>query len=282
MSQAFDVSSLTIIYAEDEIVFREIAIPSLVKAGIVRENILLASDGHEALDHLKNVQDGPPQPLMMLLDICMPGMGGNECAEEVQRMVAQQALRREPYMVCCSAGVKKVGIGDEAGLFSLTVPKPFGKAELELCLKHLEERWKGGLCARGRASAPPVDLKAIEVIVADDEPICRMAVVTNLGLVGADSGLVHEVEDDEEALETVTEVQNGDPSRPLVVLISNPSWLATMQKADLGKRKPFFVCTSVDGCPKNGDGFQAQLPSKHTQADLRIIFEQAWMAFHLA
>jgi len=253
-----------------------------VKAGIDRQNILLAGDGHEALDHLKNLQDGPPQPILMLLDICMPGMGGNECAEKVQGMVTQQALRREPFMVCCSAGVKKVGIGDEFGMFALTLPKPFGKAELELCLKHLEERWQGGLCARGRASAPPFESKAIEVIVADDEPICRMAVITNLSLVGTDPDLVREVEDDEEAMEMVAEVQNGDPSRPLLMLLSNPSWVATIGKADMGKRKPFFVCTSVDGCPKNGDGFHARLPSKHTQVDLWAVLEQGWAAFHIA
>lgn len=283
MKFAFEPANLTIIYAEDEFVFREIAIPAIMKAGILRENIHTAEDGLQALEHLERLQDAPHTPLVMLLDVRMPNMDGNQCAARVQEMVAEKSLKREPFMVCCSAGVKKVSFED-AGAFSIVMPKPFGKAEVELCLQKTEEWWEsqpGGEDTAGKhVQVMDCDPKAVDLIVADDEPICRMAVLASLSHIGADEKFISEAEDDEETIEVLRESQSGDLKRPLIVLLGNPSWMSAITQIETAKRKPFFICTSVDSDRINDSTFDAYLPRQFQQADLKVVLAKCWNLFH--
>lgn len=86
-------STIDVIYAEDEEVFRDTTILELLKVGFVRSNIHEADNGLGALDHLARLQlEGHPSwPLLVLLDVRMPSMDGRECALQIQEL-AKKAL----------------------------------------------------------------------------------------------------------------------------------------------------------------------------------------------
>mmetsp|Transcript_107908 Transcript_107908/g.305214 ORF Transcript_107908/g.305214 Transcript_107908/m.305214 type:complete len:293 (-) Transcript_107908:147-1025(-) len=284
MSSQIDPTNLTIIYAEDELVFQEISLASIAKAGVAKENIYAAEDGSGALEHLKKVQDDNSAPLLMLLDVRMPGMDGNQCARKVQELLAAGGLRREPFMVCCSAGNREVSFTDPEGLFHVVLPKPFGKKEVDLCIEHASIWWGTKTRAAGAAvSGTPVassdgpasrqasDPGQVDIIVADDEPVCRMAIEATLTLVGVDQAHVTEVEDDDEFREALDAAQAVDSPRPLLILLGSPGWISMVTERQ-SKRKPFIVCTSAERAP---DGlFHASLPLQFSQADFKDILQK--------
>merc|ERR1712232_1053194 len=94
-----------------------------------------------AFEHFEKLKDDVNTPLLMVLDVRMPGMDGKQCAQKVKDTVAKEALAREPFMVCCSAEVRKVSYEDKNGVFNIILPKPFGKKEASLCVAKAHEFW---------------------------------------------------------------------------------------------------------------------------------------------
>jgi len=307
MPRTFDPSTLTVVYAEDDMVFREIALPAITKVGIKEDNILTAEHGLEALDYLNDLQDGNPgDAIVMLLDVNMPVMDGNTCAKKVRALEAEGKLRRLPFLVCCSSGVEQVTFGGGGDIYHITMPKPFSDKEVDLVLTKAKEWWQdevSGAGAGGAAPAAPAapaaaapaaaaggsaragggggsfDIAEIDIIVGDPEPICRMALTTALTLVGCNEDLMVECDTPEEVVDALRDAQ-GKPEQPVMIFLSNTSWAdsVTDECASL-TRKPFVVCTSVDG-DQGVAGFNACLPKQFQQVDLQKIVEDCrrwWM-----
>uniref|UniRef100_A0A7S1M615 Response regulatory domain-containing protein n=1 Tax=Alexandrium catenella TaxID=2925 RepID=A0A7S1M615_ALECA len=302
MSDDFERTKLSVIYAEDEFVFREITVPAIKRARISEEHLYIAEDGAEALEYLAKIQDSPHLPLLMILDVRMPNMDGIQCAQKVQEMVRAQSLRRVPYMVCCSAGVREVSFKDEQGVFQIVLPKPFGNKEVELCIKALAEWWaqqapcKAASTSADAAGGTPkpasVDVKCLDMVLADDEPICRMAVCASLTQVGVQEDCLHEVEDEDELVAEIQDIQARKPDAPILLFVGSSGWLRELiQKCPLGgKRKLYSVCTSVDSdrvqaslstfTPEASDvSFNAFLPRQFTQANIVKVLDecQSWL-----
>mmetsp|Transcript_51493 Transcript_51493/g.159703 ORF Transcript_51493/g.159703 Transcript_51493/m.159703 type:complete len:314 (+) Transcript_51493:55-996(+) len=303
----FDQAKLSIIYAEDEIVFREITVPAINKAGISQENLHVAEDGLAALEILDTLQADAGAPLIMLLDVRMPKMDGMQCAKKVQELVAEKALKRVPFMVCCSSYVRQVSFEDDQGIFQITLPKPLGRKEVEMCIAKVSAWWAeeygdgaaatpapaapapaapaaptepagaapaaGGTGGTPGSSVPLTDPGCLTLIIADDEPICRMAVQATLKLAGAREESTQEAEDEEEAMEIAQKIQAESPDKPIAIFLGNPSWLPALQQLTSTGKPPFIVCTSVDGEQTHGD-FNATLPKQSKQADVKQVLAQ--------
>lgn len=278
MARKFDVSALTIVYAEDDLVFREIAVPAIIKVGVPEKHILVAEDGQGALDHLLPLQGGDVNsPILLILDVRMPGMDGNECAQKVKELNDAGKLRRMPFLVCCSAGVEQVsfgGKGEGSEIFQITMPKPFSDKEVKLVLEKAEEWWMSG--SGSAPEADPAWVRTLDIICGDQEPICRMALMTLLTTQGADAETVHECDDEDEVIDALTTAQGGDKNRPLVVFLSNTSWAGPVKKAATS-RVPFIISTSVDA-ERDADACNAALPRQCSQADLKLVLDRcrAW------
>lgn len=272
MTHGFDVNLLNVIYAEDEFVFREIATPAILKTGIPEDQVHHAMDGVEALEHLVSLQGKVKTAILMMLDVRMPTMDGNQCAKRVQEMVQEGKLKDEPFVICCSAGIREVAFDDPSGCFHMVMPKTFGEKEIGLCLqsayKWYSERGGGSKSGPARGEYPPCeDAKNMDLIVADDEPICKMAVIASVANKGPDNAV--EAEDEEELVAALQSFQDTPHSRPLIVFIGNPNWLAAVEAMKL-TRKPFLVCTSVNS-DKQSEGFHYALPRIFSQADMGTV-----------
>merc|ERR1711870_89187 len=88
-----------------------------------------------------------------------------------------------------------------------------------------------------------------------------------------------------ELLEHLEEAQDGDRSRPLVILLGVAAWAPRIREyVDTAKasncprrREPFVVCTSVDsdriGSTQAVEHFHAFLPRTFSQADVKWCLE---------
>jgi CheY-like chemotaxis protein len=138
-----NLSQVDVIYAEDEDIFRETAVRELEKAGFSRSNIHESENGLGALEDLVRLQsDGnKPQPLVVLLDVRMPGMDGQECALQIAELVKSRSLTREPFVMCCSSIHRQVIINEQRGNFQVVLPKPFGKEHIEEVSRRIATWW---------------------------------------------------------------------------------------------------------------------------------------------
>mmetsp|Transcript_6172 Transcript_6172/g.16473 ORF Transcript_6172/g.16473 Transcript_6172/m.16473 type:complete len:299 (-) Transcript_6172:16-912(-) len=283
-----EFTNLDIIYAEDECLFRELAIPGLLRLGIPEENIHVAEDGEEALAYLMELQEvHPSRPLVMMLDIRMPIMDGNTCAKKVREVF--ETLRRRPYLACFSAGFGD-GMHDDP-LFDISLPKSFGPSALQSFYNKVEE-WhtqSGPAIAHATASAPassppasapvaqtapgaPSDWKNVDIVVADHEPICRMTVITMLGMAGAEDDDIEESGSLDELSDALRAAKGGSTSRPLIVFLAHPSWLSTVLSSDARGREPFVVSTAMDPGDAMTLGCHATLPRHFSHNDLQKVF----------
>jgi CheY-like chemotaxis protein len=101
-----DVSTIDIILADDEMTNRTVAMMNLCLAGFEDERIHECEDGEEAILKLEELQDsGITTPVIVLLDLHMPGgMDGNIAALKIRESMNKYA-KRKPFLVCCSAEV---------------------------------------------------------------------------------------------------------------------------------------------------------------------------------
>jgi len=114
----------------------------------------------------------------------------------------------------------------------------------------------------------------VEVVVADDEMICRMAHVAALSSLGL--RVLTEVEDLEETTQVLRTAQQGDAGKPLLVLLGNPAWARPIDTLKLGARRPFVVCTASNGASssQDRDALAGILPGHPTQGALKKLLTQ--------
>lgn len=278
-----DVGSVEVIYAEDEEVFRETAVRELLKAGFLRENIHESENGIGALEDLARLQvEGDATlPLVVLLDVRMPGMDGRECALQIQELVKKRALRREPFVMCISSIARQVIVDEGKGNFQVVLPKPFNTSIVHEALDLLRRWWTLGL-GRQLPAWKRFDPGLLDIITADVEPVCRLSATTAFTQAGVEDDRVSEVDNVEELLEALTTAQAGDRSRPLVVLLGCAPWAprirSLMESVPAATRRdPFVMCTSVDSdriCASPAvQHFHAFLPRSFGQADVRWCIE---------
>mmetsp|Transcript_84774 Transcript_84774/g.213761 ORF Transcript_84774/g.213761 Transcript_84774/m.213761 type:complete len:371 (+) Transcript_84774:208-1320(+) len=277
---------IDVIYAEDEEVFRETAIHELLKVGFQRENIHEADNGIGALEHLARLQmEGHlSMPLLVLLDVRMPGMDGRECALQIQELVKKKMLRREPFVICISSIHRQVTVDEGKGNFQVVLPKPINKGFLDEALDLLIKWWTLGH-GRQLAAWKHFDPSQLEVIAADCEPVCRLASSSAFIRAGVLPDSICEAEDEEELVGKLAQAQNGDADRPLVVLLGTVAWAQCIrnfvEEAKVAqcrrRREPFVVCTSVDsdriGTTSAVEHFHAFLPKTFSPADVKWCLE---------
>jgi len=279
-------ANIDVIYAEDEEVFRETAIHELLKVGFVRKNIHEADNGIGALEHLAKLQmDGHcTMPLLVLLDVRMPGMDGRECALQIQELVKKRLLRREPFVVCISSIHRQVTVDEGKGNFQVVLPKPINTQFLDEAMELLRKWWTLGH-GRQLAAWKVFDPAEIDIIAADTEPVCRLAASTAFTQAGVLADSVYEAEDEDELMDLLTEAQEGDRERPLVILLGTAAWAPSIREyvesakheQTRRRREPFVVCTSVDSDRIGGtqavDMFHAFLPGRFGQNDVKWCLE---------
>jgi len=252
-----DPSTVEVIYAEDEETFKMIAIPSLTAIGFKEDKIYTSENGQEALEQLMTVQRNSG-PLLVLLDVRMPIMDGNECAAEIQRRIDSNEISRIPFVAICTAGADKVTTESSPGV-RLCLPKPLDRKQVQTVLDAASAWWSSN------GSAPAADLNSITVIVANDEPICAMALVASLTVAGACDDNVKQADDCEEMIQELQ--SSSGSSGPVILCLGNNDWLDTARSTVQGHpKKPFFVCTAAGGA--GGKEFDSTLVQSGDQREV--------------
>lgn len=287
-----DLDSLHVIFAEDEEMFRDIARPSVLKAGVKESNLHEAGSGTEAIEHFRRLLAGDSAAgllFVVILDFVMPDMDGSQCAQKLQEVQGSE-MRCPPFYVMLSSAVREVLAGAGAGdVFDMQVPKPLSSKTMALVMKTAAEEWGaaasggapgsrgggagvGGACPAGGAARWGVE--DVEVVVADDEMICRMAHVAALSSLGL--RILTEVEDVEETTQALRNAQQGDAGKPLLVLLGNPAWARSIDVARLDARKPFVVCTAGDRASSvpDRDALAGVLSGHPAQGTLKKLLTQ--------
>ena len=101
-----DISNVDVILADDEVTNRMVAGLQLSMFGFNEERIHECEDGQDAVRVLSELQSaGQSDPILVLLDLHMPGgMSGDTAALQIRQNIEAYA-RRKPFLVCCSAEV---------------------------------------------------------------------------------------------------------------------------------------------------------------------------------
>eukprot|EP00933_Yihiella_yeosuensis_P077523 TRINITY_DN88050_c0_g1_i1.p1 TRINITY_DN88050_c0_g1~~TRINITY_DN88050_c0_g1_i1.p1 ORF type:complete len:284 (-),score=72.26 TRINITY_DN88050_c0_g1_i1:139-990(-) len=261
-----------VILAEDEEMFREMAETVLKRVGIPSERLHVVENGLEAIEVLDQIQD-KGTPVIMLLDLRMPNLDGQECAKRVKDEAQQGIRRTTPFTVCCSALVREVTKNPEG--FDMEIPKSFGEAQMlqcladgyEWCISKGGARDSGASAAGGGGNASAGDGK-IDVIVADPEAICRMAMMANLGHFAECIEDPIEIEEEEELPEALQNADRANNGRPLLLLLSIPEWY---QAKPSMKRKPFVVGTQGEG---DESVCHEVLPGLYEQSDIERVLDE--------
>eukprot|EP00931_Biecheleriopsis_adriatica_P078172 TRINITY_DN5163_c0_g1_i1.p1 TRINITY_DN5163_c0_g1~~TRINITY_DN5163_c0_g1_i1.p1 ORF type:complete len:305 (+),score=47.08 TRINITY_DN5163_c0_g1_i1:112-1026(+) len=257
-----------VILAEDDTMFQMLFTQAMTQGSFPEERVRVADDGQEAIDALDAIEkEAPDAPVIMFLDVMMPGMDGHGCAKHIKKDVQEKRRARSPFMVCCSANNSRV-ITDpkECEDFHMIIPKQFNGTTLLNAFANAEASLgspssrpppsQGGGYSDGRrpeaavaarpASAAKRDPNALmDIIVADDEPICALACISNLALLGVSEDQIIESDSKEELLEKLDEAQGGE-DRPLLVCLRTCDWARAVKEQRFEKRKPFIVNTSGD------------------------------------
>lgn len=291
-----DLDNLHVIFAEDEEMFRDIARPAVLKAGVKESNLHEAGCGGEAVEHFRRLLAGDSATgllFVVILDFCMPDMNGSNCAQKLQEAQIS-GMRCPPFYVMLSSAVREVLRGAEAGdVFDMQVPKPLSSKTMALVMARATEVWgaaasggapgsRGGAGEGGAGTAGGAarwGVEDVEVVVADDEMICRMVHVAALSSLGL--RILTEVEDLEEATEALQSAQRGDAGKPLLVLLGNTAWARPIGAARLDARRPFVVCTAGDGGCSASDrdalaGILSGHPAQGTLKKLLTLVCEMW------
>merc|ERR1712039_1093013 len=193
-------------------------------------------------------------------------------------------LRREPFVVCISSIHRQVAIDEGKGNFQVVLPKPINKGFIEEALNALTKWWTLGH-GRQLAAWKHFDPALLEIMGADEEPVCRLAASAAFSRVGVLQDSICEADDEDELMSHLVTAQSGDANRPLVILLGTVVWAPRIRtfveeakRAQCGRvREPFVVCTSVDSDRIGGTGavehFHAFMPKTITPADVKWCLE---------
>eukprot|EP00747_Dinoflagellata_sp_TGD_P070055 gnl/TRDRNA2_/TRDRNA2_156415_c0_seq1.p1 gnl/TRDRNA2_/TRDRNA2_156415_c0~~gnl/TRDRNA2_/TRDRNA2_156415_c0_seq1.p1 ORF type:complete len:535 (-),score=73.84 gnl/TRDRNA2_/TRDRNA2_156415_c0_seq1:73-1632(-) len=117
----------------------------------------------------------------------------------------------------------------------------------------------------------PFNVSDLDVVVADDEDICRFAAVNNLEKFGFLRNKVHEVENGEEVLAKVKELERG--AAPIIVILS--SRLNDCARALYERGSVYLVLASAKRLADlDGAVCHCSVPKTFTQACLNDVFTQ--------
>jgi len=247
----FDVqlSRVDVVYAEDEPLFRETAVRQLVEAGFKKENIYQSENGLGALEDLLKLQfqGNMTMPLVVLLDIMMPGMDGRECALQIQELVKKHHLLREPFVICCSSSHQRVIVQEGKGNFQVVLPKPFTQEHTTVIADLITRWWTTGQC-RSLPAWKTFSREDIDVIVADDEPVSSMHAVVAFQQAGVPAEHISEVEDAAKLRDMLAKMQEKASQSP-VVLVMRQQWTENTKRVldeslEGKKDQPFLICCS--------------------------------------
>ena len=131
-----------ILYVEDDPDDRLLAELAHRDSGIPNPLVFVV-DGREALEYLARCErdeaaDGSPRPALILLDLNMPGLGGDET---LRRIKGHASLRRIPVvMFSTSDAAEDIGKSYDAGANSFIV-KPTSYRGLIKILVELDRYW---------------------------------------------------------------------------------------------------------------------------------------------
>lgn len=285
MAGDFDISHLDVIVADDKIMFIEISRAALMGAGVPEENIHSAEDGVEALEKLEALQNGAHDdaPILLVLDVRMPRMGGNQAAKEVQKLHDEGTLRRRPFVVSLSAGHTETSEKDaETGTgHHMSMPKPLQGEALKRTLTGLRKWWSQGngrpAFGASAGSSKTWDLSKVDIVLADTEPMCRIALSMQFSQAGATKD-IQEADEESELVELLEELQDTNQDQPIICVIGVPSWIDQVLQHGFSRR-PFLVCGSVAAaivCPATKRKFDAIMGTTNTnQDDVATCLEEA-------
>lgn len=128
---------MEVLLVEDSLVFARIAIDALQK-GRIQHRLTWLNDGAEALRFLRRLgkYELAPRPDLLLLDLKLPGMNGQELLAEVR---ADEELKSLPVVVM-------TGEGEKAQLGELTVEafltKPLDLPKFIEIINKLSTYWR--------------------------------------------------------------------------------------------------------------------------------------------
>jgi len=244
-----DHGVLRVVLAEDEEMFAEIAVSALESHGYPMEHLSVADDGVQALSHIDRLQaEDPTVPILAFLDVRMPNLDGESVAQRIRE--EPKVGCRTPFLVCCSANVATLTRNTEADLFNMTMPKNFTDAEAVLaCFQEAEAYF--GIGPSSACDGP------VEIIIADDEPICSVALSASVCGLGLEEPCT--ADDPETMVSSLQEAQCRQG--PLMLLVGNTAWLSELDGSLI--RKPFLVDASVE---KSGSGCHIVLESQTQEA----------------
>mmetsp|Transcript_26954 Transcript_26954/g.41879 ORF Transcript_26954/g.41879 Transcript_26954/m.41879 type:complete len:307 (-) Transcript_26954:38-958(-) len=251
-SLSLPLSRLQVIFADDEEMFHIVTIPEFVRHGILEEHIYKATNSMEALEHLMTLQSSPigaDAPIMVVLDVRMPGIGGMECAAQIQEKILRNELSRHVFVVCMTSSL----IGGTT-LFDRCITKPFIGEPLVDSLNQLSSWWvhKAAKPEKSILSEPASSsaglgkssMLPVQIIVADARLINMTATVELLMTMPETSeNNIAEVDNEDDLHSAAVESQDGDPDQPLMIVLGSATWIDVLDRIDLRRRMPYLVCT---------------------------------------
>ena len=99
-----DPAKVDVVLADDEFVNLTVAAMGLGSAGFEDEKIYQVESGEDAISKLNELQSEAGGPILVILDLHMPGgMDGNEAAIQIRD--AYNSFKRKPFLVCCSSEI---------------------------------------------------------------------------------------------------------------------------------------------------------------------------------
>jgi hypothetical protein len=127
-----------------------------------------------------------------------------------------------------------------------------------------------------------LNVRELDVVVADEEDICRAAAVSALKRFGFQASHVHEAENGDEALQKVLSMQDAAGCRvPVIVFLNMPDFARSIVSLFQGQqllREPFLVCASSKRTQHDHRLFHCSVPKTYESEKLRHVFErcQSW------
>jgi CheY-like chemotaxis protein len=97
-----DPEKVDVVLADDEFVNLTVAAMGLGSAGFDDDRIFQVESGDDAISQVRALQGEGSGPILVILDLHMPGgMDGHEAAA----VLCAETFQRKPFLVCCSSEI---------------------------------------------------------------------------------------------------------------------------------------------------------------------------------